>query len=644
MKNPSHLIAALMLIFTSPTGFATPDSNADLNGDVLVDSRDISKLSSCFGQVFASNTACDVALADEDDDIDMDDFSFVSDRLGQAYPWMLYHAPMFDMGHGKLGDVNKDGITDVVSLRDGLIQVWLSNGDSSFRKGQRIAIEYTLEWDLIDVNRDNTLDLVGIPPLGGLIIVLLGSGDGRFQAPLRSTIGGDYGLAAMGDVDGDGNIDALISHPSGHEFSLLPGNGDGTFQTPLSPFSVKVAHHFSSCLYSCTLELGDFNNDGKLDALAVDTWGDGVTVMLGSGDGRFQMYQRTQVGIYVKQAKVDDLNGDGLLDAAVLFSFGVKIMLNQGNGDLKWHHTINTDTADRVFLGDINADKRSDILVSGGFNDFVAVSLNLGDGNFNKARNLVTSYQRYCFHKGLGDFNADGLHDIMVSCSDGDVVIMGNGDGSFQMPHHFEMGQSVTPEEIADLDGDGALDKVSVNPASNNVSVWLNRNGNAQEEQRFATGEGPRSVTLRDVNGDGYLDGVVSNEESDDISILLNNGNGWFQQQHRMTVGDAPGAGILGDLNGDKKPDLVIANWESNDVSVLLGKGNGDFYTQLRFEANTRPKSLSVDDLNGDGILDIMVTETGVSVLLGRGDGTFYKAQKFLGYECNMSQHCPEAM
>jgi len=67
------------------------------------------------------------------------------------------------------------------------------------------------------------------------------------------------------DVDGDGYPDLLASEQSSgaalsSKVYLLKGNGDGTFQQPVHVFT-------TDCHPATHMTLGDFNNDGKVDAI-----------------------------------------------------------------------------------------------------------------------------------------------------------------------------------------------------------------------------------------------------------------------------------------------------------------------------------------------------------------------------------------
>jgi hypothetical protein len=112
-------------------------ASADIHGDAMVSSEDISILASCFGQDPTGDCARADADADEDGDIDGDDFSFVSERLGEAYPETLFEEqdlpPAYPVGATPisiaLSDVNGDGALDIVGSGDSSIFVLLGNRD-----------------------------------------------------------------------------------------------------------------------------------------------------------------------------------------------------------------------------------------------------------------------------------------------------------------------------------------------------------------------------------------------------------------------------------------------------------------------------------------------------------------------------------
>src|SRR5262249_26446468 len=80
--------------------------------------------------------------------------------------------------------------------------------------------------------------------------VLLGAGDGTFQAEQRLAVGANPYSVAVADVNGDGRLDLVTANYGSNDVSVLLGNGDGAFQAqqrfaagdhPLHPAVVRVS-------------------------------------------------------------------------------------------------------------------------------------------------------------------------------------------------------------------------------------------------------------------------------------------------------------------------------------------------------------------------------------------------------------------
>jgi hypothetical protein len=126
-----------------------------------------------------------------------------------------------------------------------------------------------------DFNGDGKLDLA---ELSGSVHVLLGNGDGTFQAPVNYPTGpimnGILPDMAVGDVNGDGTADLVVGFGGG--VLVLLGNGDGTFQTTPISYLAGIGPN--------SVAIGDFNGDGRPDvAVANNSSNGGVSILINDG-------------------------------------------------------------------------------------------------------------------------------------------------------------------------------------------------------------------------------------------------------------------------------------------------------------------------------------------------------------------------
>ena len=136
-----------------------------------------------------------------------------------------------------------------------------------------------------------------------------------FQCPIDSVAGLNPQVIAPGDFDGDGKLDVAVSIWGSAAIAILLGNGDGTFQAPTNiplvngPFTVAA---------------GDFNSDGRSN-LATGLFGGDLDVFLGNGHGKFKLgWTSTLPGGGAMGIAVADFNGDGKVDLATADTAGVK--------------------------------------------------------------------------------------------------------------------------------------------------------------------------------------------------------------------------------------------------------------------------------------------------------------------------------
>ena len=174
-----------------------------------------------------------------------------------------------------VGDFNRDGKADIAVCEYGSgVGILLGQGDGTFQAEQIYPSGNTC-WGLVlgDFNRDGKLDLISFDG-GGTISVLLGNGDGTFGAGTTYPVApGAYG-GVVGDFNNDGKLDIVTAAAASSEpVQLLLGNGDGSFQPPVN---------LGTFAQSFSVTAGDFNNDGRLDLAVSEYDSNDVQILLGT--------------------------------------------------------------------------------------------------------------------------------------------------------------------------------------------------------------------------------------------------------------------------------------------------------------------------------------------------------------------------
>lgn len=545
----------------------------------------------------------------------------------------------------------------------------------SFSKTSVVAGTHPMFVTVAELNGDGNRDLIvinsGDYPEPGGVLILLGNGNGTFQAPVNYSVGSAPTSVALGDFNADGRVDLAVANSGSDNVSVLLGKGNGAFESAVN-YGVGSGPR--------SIAAGDFNRDGRPDLAIANSFTDKVSVLIGNGDGTFKPAAGYDSWNNTKFIAVGDFNGDGNTDlAAVNSGFGsetVAILLGDGMGGFQLSAIPSFEMAPTsVLVADFNGDGKADLAVTNGSNH-LSVRLGRGDGSFEPSINYpVGSQPAFAM---AGDFNGDGKTDVAVANYDSATVsiLIGNGNGTFQSSLDIVVGSGPNSVAVGDFNGDGRPDFATTNNYTQDISILTNlclscssisvfpqtlpdgMMGTPYQQTITASGGGspytfaiaegavPSGLTL---SSSGLLSGTPFSPGNVAFSIAATDVAGCigrrsytldlkalpgyappsFEIPPRFRVGQNPRAIVRADLNGDGKEDLAVGNYYSNDLSILLGKGDGTFQNAVTYKVGSRPISIVVGDFDRDGKWDIAVANNdaaSVSILLGKGDGTFQAA------------------
>jgi hypothetical protein len=351
----------------------------------------------------------------------------------------------------EIGDLDGDGDLDAFVANNGVgNRVYLNSGGVFTDSGQTLGSNQSQEVALGDLDGDGDLDAVVANFAGEGNRVWQNDGSGNFSET-QSLADNDSGGVQLGDLDGDGDLDAFITNGDGYggQGNRVWLNAGGT----LSDSGQSIGNETS-----WSVELGDLDSDGDLDAFVVNDGG-----LYGGGDLPNRIYLNDGSGSFSSNgqslgphasASVDlgDVDGDGDLDAFV----------------------ANTEQDNRLYLND----------GSGLFTDTGQLLSRPGSP-------LGNRYTRTDWIE-LGDLDADGDLDAFTANdnggpnriwrNDGAGVFTDSGQDLWLVPGgSFLTNPPTSAVALGDVDGDGDLDAFTVNDAVGDgtpsvARVWINQN------------------------------------------------------------------------------------------------------------------------------------------------------------------------
>jgi hypothetical protein len=302
-----------------------------------------------------------------------------------------------------------------------------------------------------------------------------------------------------------------------------------------------------------------------------------------------------------------------------------------------------------ILIGDMNNDRKLDLVVACGRTRSITVLEGKGNGQFGAVLSNTTLVEAPG-EIAAGDVNGDGKLDLAVASHDsyGVVLLTGDGKGGLTIartsPIVMKLGQHPHTHglALADINRDNKLDLISCNSADNDISLALGdgRGNFTRAAQSFPVGPSPYPFAASDVNNDGWLDIVAtatatgpSRREqlplSRALTLLLSDGKGG-RSPHKLPLRTGePWFAAIADLNSDGRPDIVATHHEQSALTVMIGDGRGGFTEAVGspFDFGVSLFQLIIADVDRDAAMDVVATSGNtIRVLLGDGRGAFKQA------------------
>jgi len=353
---------------------------------------------------------------------------------------------------------------------------------------------------------------------------------------------------------------------------------------------------------------------------------------------------RFHAGVAPGSVEMADFNGDGKFDIVVANELGGNVSVLLGDDSGKFAPSVGSpfpagQLPNDIAIGDFNRDGKLDLAIANHEEKHLTILWGDGSGGFTPAPNspVAVEVKPHVHGVATGDLNGDGNLDLVTDswANDQVMVLFGKGKGSFSMTGVFlTVGKRpYQRHRVADVNGDGKPDIITTNMEGNNVTVLLNDGGAGFKQSAgspFACGDSPWNFAVGDVNQDGKPDLAIVDSPSstaegqgkDGLTVLLGNGNGGFTMVagSPFETGKSPNRVAIGDVNGDGVNDIAASSPDGNNITLFLMSRKG-VASSSTLAVSGKPKGLAIGDVNGDGKADLVITNNGdntVTVILSK--------------------------
>ena len=500
--------------------------------------------------------------------------------------------------------------------------------DQYFERKEILTEKQVLSLAVADLDGDGKIDVAyyGKPEE---LVVSFGDGKGGFPRTKRWQID-DGSVVETGDLNGDSRADLVLL--TGTSTSIFYQSADGALREPVKlPHSEKGIDGVS---------VVDLDGDGRRDLVLVDSGS------LRSVRARFQRADGSlgpEIAFETTPWRVLDFvdldPSPGMETVVVQRNSGVLRALRLAEekerallGSVETYaFEASASGKDRsLALGDLNGDKRVDVVVTEPGSAQVAVYLQDEGGGLG-GRRLFPSLSSSDAVR-VADLDGDGRGEVVVLSSAEKAlgVSKWEADGRLPFPTMLEMKGVPKAFDTGDLNGDGLADLAVMAEDDKKLGllVFLQQKGDAGASKAAALPlvlvtvlelpslkQAPEDVLVMDIDQDGKNDVLLFDSREAMRVLRQDEGGAFIDQAAKGTSyhGDLAyqatrGSATPGDVDGDGKPELLLAAKNFARALVLDAKGG----LVVKDQANAGSPRAQVKggaalDLDGDGKAEIVL-------------------------------------